>query len=231
MKNKLAKMLLPRSLFTLMKNAYILGFKLGQFKSAQLNSSVDQDGLPIPWYSYPAIEYIHQLDFSKKRIFEYGSGNSTLFWAKQCAWLVSVEDNEQWYQEIKSKIASNVIYHLTENRDEYIQSIKYYPHSFDVIIIDGNYRLECAEEAVKKITKNGMIILDNADWHEKTTQLLRDADLIQVDMAGFSPINPYTITTSFFLTRDFSFTPINDRQPIHGIGSKPIRREVEDNNT
>ena len=29
----------------------------------------DRDGNPIPWYTYPAIEYISQFDYSEKEIF------------------------------------------------------------------------------------------------------------------------------------------------------------------
>ena len=104
MKQQIAKTILPRSIFRLLKNAYILGFKFGHFKSVQRNSSIDQNGLPIPWYTYPAIEYIRQFDYSGKRIFEYGSGNSTLFWANLCFRLVSVEDNKRWYEKIKKKL-------------------------------------------------------------------------------------------------------------------------------
>ena len=32
---------------------------------------VDKDGNPIPWYTYPAIEYLSQFDYSDKKIFEF----------------------------------------------------------------------------------------------------------------------------------------------------------------
>ena len=35
---------------------------------------LDKDGNPIPWYTYPAIEYLSQFDYSDKEIFEYGCG-------------------------------------------------------------------------------------------------------------------------------------------------------------
>lgn len=185
----------------------------------KLWACVDANEAPIPWYSYPAIEYIKQLDFSEKTIFEYGSGNSTCFWAGNCKKLVSVEDNREWYNKIKGKVPDKVEYHLLEKSQEYIKAINKYPDKFDVIIIDGSHRYECAVEALGKLRDDGFIILDNSDWKEKTSKLLRDSDLIEVDMSGFGPINGYTWTTSFYFRRNVKLKPAHDRQPIHGIGS------------
>jgi hypothetical protein len=97
---------------------------------------------------------------------------------------------------------------------------------FDVIIIDGSHRYECALHARSKLAGDGLIILDNSDWKQKTAQLLRESDLIEVDMAGFGPINRYTWTTSIFFRRAVNLVPANDRQPVHGIGSVNRRDEV-----
>ena len=88
-----------------------------------------------------------------------------------------------------------------------------------MIVIDGSHRLECAEEALKKLKGNGFIILDNSDWMQKTSKVLREADLIEVDMSGFGPINYYTWTTSLYLTRKVELKPFSDLQPLSGIGS------------
>jgi hypothetical protein len=42
---------------------------------------------------------------------------------------------------------------------------------------------------------------------------LRDADLIQVDMNGLSPLNITETATSFFFTREFRIKPIGQWQP------------------
>jgi hypothetical protein len=65
-----------------------------------------------------------------------------------------------------------------------------------------------------------MIILDNSDWYKETSKYLRDElDLIEVDFHGFGPINNYTWTTSIFLSRNFSFKPINNIQPHFSIAA------------
>jgi hypothetical protein len=62
--------------------ARILCFSYGHLNSVSKKRSIDAKGEPIPWYTYPAIEYIKQLDFSDKSVFEYGAGNSTVLWSR-----------------------------------------------------------------------------------------------------------------------------------------------------
>ena len=60
---------------------------------------VDKDFNPIPWYTYPAIEYLSQFDYSDKLIYEFGCGNSSVFWAKRAKQVISIEDNPQWFKK------------------------------------------------------------------------------------------------------------------------------------
>jgi hypothetical protein len=218
---RLLKRLLPHGIRVFFTNAYILGFDFGQVRSAQRGSPINREGQPIPWYTYPAIEYINRLDFREKKIFEYGSGNSTLYWAQRCKRLASVEDDHDWFKQISSKLPSKVHYQFLPEREDYVHSIQLINDNFDVVIIDGSYRYECVQEAIKKISENAVILLDNSDWYPEAAKVLRDANLIQIDMAGFGPINNYTWTTSFFLTRAFRFKAEGGRQPGHGVGSLP----------
>ena len=58
---------------------------------------IDRDGNPIPWYTYPAIEYLSQFDVTDKDVFEFGCGNSSLFWADRARLVTSIEDNPDWF--------------------------------------------------------------------------------------------------------------------------------------
>ena len=63
--------------------------------------------MPIPWFTYPAIDYIRQLDLSEKTIFEWGAGFSTLFWSSRAKSVISVETDPLWYSLLKPQLASN----------------------------------------------------------------------------------------------------------------------------
>lgn len=218
--------IIPRGIRVFVMSSYILAFKFGQAKTAQRRTSTDKLGRPIPWYTYPAIEYLGQLDFSGKRVFEYGSGNSTLYWSERCRAVTSVEDDEKWHGAISKRIPRNVQYDLILDKTGYVDSINAFERSFDVVVIDGSHRYECAIEAVNMLSSDGIIILDNSDWHPNAAEYLREASLIQVDMFGFGPINHYTWATSLFLTPKFRPKLLSDRQPISGIGSLHHTQDV-----
>lgn len=217
------KKLLPTPVKTLLGSLKILELDYGHFFTSKNSACTDRNGAPIPWYTYPAIEYLVQLDFSHKTVFEYGAGNSTLFWAERAQKVISIEDNDHWYSKVSERIRENTQLQLVHDRDAYVKAIQTYDEKFWVIIIDGSYRYECAEQAISKLEPGGMIILDNSDWFVKAAALFRNANLIQIDMSGFGPINDYTWTTSVFLHREFSFKPAIGFQPQRSIGG--MRKE------
>ena len=105
-----------------------------------------------------------------------------------------------------------------------------------MIIVDGKRREKCCETALLRLSKGGMIILDDSDRintseeYKKSVAILKSANLLQVDFYGFCPMNNYTKTTSVFFDRDFNFATIADVQPINGIGNlwSMSRRERKD---
>lgn len=187
---------------------------------------VDRDGNPIPWYTFPAIEYLSQFDYSDKKIFEFGCGNSSLFWAAQAKQVISIEDNPKWFEKWQAEFkADNLDIRWRDEGEGYENAIFEQEDKFDVIVVDGKRRADCCKTAVQKVADGGMIILDDSDRintsleYVKSVEVLRAADLIQVDFYGFCPMNNYTKTTSLFLKRDFNFESKYEVQPINGWGN------------
>ena len=222
---KIASLLVPRSIKTQVKNFIILSKTYGQYKSIKNLSPIDEKGAPLPWYTYPAIEFLNQFDFSDSNVFEFGSGNSSLYWAKRCSTLISIEHNPYWYNKIKHNLKSNQRLFLRKEKDEYVKSINEFETKFDIIIIDGAFRQDCATEIKKNLLlESGMVILDNSDWYTETARFLKDSmDMIQVDFHGFGPVNPYTWTTSLLLTRGVMLK--SEIQPAYSLS--PLRHKHE----
>lgn len=197
----------------------------------------DKDGQALPWYTYPAIEYLSELDYSQKNIFEFGCGYSSLFWANRAKQVTSIEDNPEWFEKWQKEFKKpNLSIYLRSEGEAYYSAICENPLKYDVIIIDGKCRAECAASAVSKLNKGGMIILDDSDRVNTSQEyidairILKENNLIQIDFYGFCPLNNYTKTTSLFLSRDFNFSSKNNVQPINGIGNlwgkkRRIRKE------
>lgn len=166
---------------------------------------VDVAGSPLPWFTYPAIDYLEQLDFKSKDFFEWGSGNSSKYFAARSRSITSVEASEEWYNKGSQSLLKNQTL-LLKTGNDYINAISSLGRTFDVIIIDGILRDGCAELAPGYLNKGGMMIYDNSDRDPLVCKGLRDKGFIQIDFHGLGPINDYTWTTSLFF-KDFDFRP------------------------
>lgn len=200
----------------------ILNKGYGHWQTVERNNVININGEPIPWYTYPAIEYIDSLDFGDKAVFEWGAGNSSLYWARVAKTVTSIEHDPFWHQKLVNKSPVNLNIMLIENEDEYINAISLTNRKWDVIIIDGVYRYKCALIAPRFLEEGGLIILDNSDWLPKSAEVLREANLLQVDMSGFGPIATYTFTTSVFFHRNNRTKSKDGRQPRPSICAIPV---------
>jgi len=205
--------------------ANILRYSYGFVNAVENGTPVDKTDQELPLYTYPTIEYLTQFDFSNKRVFEFGSGASTIFWAKRAKEVFSVEHNIEWVDKLGSKLGENATILHAEGND-FPRKIREINGVFDIIVIDGaGFRYDCAVEATEKLAAGGIVILDNSDWHFNTAAMLKTSGLIQVDMTGFKPCYSHTSTTSIFFHREFDFPTIADRQPVYGIGAKHLHSE------
>jgi len=185
----------------------IFAYDFGYLRSAFTYQSIDRDGNPIPWFSYSAIEYLDSLDLSKKDVFEFGTGNSTVYWAKNARSVAGIENNESWLSYVKNQTLKfkNVKLTFEKNKNQYANALSKLKRKFDIIIIDGENRQECVNIAIKQLKRGGLIILDNSDWYPKTCRSLHNIGFTEINFSGFGPINPYCTTTSFFILKSLDF--------------------------
>ncbi|MBT9313007.1 hypothetical protein [Leptothoe kymatousa] len=61
---------------------------------------------PLPWWTYPSIEFISHILNKTHVVFEYGCGNSTLWASQYVQRIISVDHNSQWIDKISSRLAS-----------------------------------------------------------------------------------------------------------------------------
>jgi hypothetical protein len=195
----------------------IIENKYGHGLSRESCTSCGIDFEPLPWFTYPAIEFINQLDLSNCDILEWGIGNSTLYFGKRAREVFSIENDRAWFERIvSSKLNNNHIF-LEENLERYVKTVTTFNKKFDIIIIDGKERKACSEICHFYLNDNGLVILDNSDRNPEIAEYFRKMNLLEVDMHGFGPINDYSWTTSFFFKRTAYFKPIAN-QPVIPIG-------------
>jgi FkbM family methyltransferase len=198
----------------------------GHRASAQAGKPVNIAGQPLPWYTYPAISFLDQVDLGGKTVFEFGAGNSSLYFARRARRVISVESDPRWYAQVAASKPANLTIHLCPQEAEYLRVLCEGEVLPDVIAIDGAWRRPCARAAITRLAPEGFIILDNSDWFPKTASDLRSAGLVQIDFAGFGPVNYYTWTTSVFFRRDVRLTPQAAGQPLPSWGA--LTHEVDE---
>lgn len=115
---------------------------------------------------------------------EWGSGRSTLWFARRVGRLLSVEHDAAWHARISSEIAAralaNVDYRLYPcaaervETDEwiarmfaspYVRAVDVFaPRSVDFALVDGMYRSACALAVLPKLRPGARLVIDNVNW-------------------------------------------------------------------
>lgn len=195
----------------------VLDEGLGHLRSYEEKKPVDVNGQPLPWFTYPAIEYLQQLDLREVNMLEWGIGNSTRFFAARCKSIYSIEHDKEWYDKISGTLPGNASTVLA-NPAEYAKIPLGMGMKYDVIIVDGINRAECIDVAMEVVQENGLVIFDNADRNPELCKLLRDQQYLQVDFHGLGPINGYSWTTSLFFSRKNQLQPLSIQPTIPAGG-------------
>lgn len=185
----------------LIRSDYYLN-QQGWFLSSITESAVDMMGLPLPWYTYSAIAFILPRIKKNWTLLEFGSGNSTLWWSERVYQILSVEHDENWFSQMQAKIPGNVeLRHVhLEYGGEYSKVPLQFTNLFDVIIIDGRDRVNCAKNSLASLKHDGVIIWDNSDrddYAEGYTFLINNG-FRRIDFWGMGPINAIGWCTSVF---------------------------------
>lgn len=159
-------------------------------------AAVDKNGRPLPWYSYPCIDFLKSRSFKDKKILEFGGGQSTLWWASRAEYVVTFEADEKWVARILKLKPSNIAVHqvTTDSQPGLLEKVRrtcadngYTP--FDVVIIDGLWwRKALIPISIELLSETGVIIFDNADQVEfGVYEGFIDSGLKRVDFVGIAP--------------------------------------------
>ena len=173
-------------------------YEQGWYLSYKSGSSVDKDNNPIPWMTYSFIDFIKERLNKELKIFEFGSGNSTIFFAGKIKKITAVEHNMKWYEEVKNKVPKNAEIKLITLAD-YENSI-IIDEQFDIIIVDGERRNECIRNSIKALNKSGIIILDDSERedYKSGVKYLLDQGYKVINFWGVAPGTFFNKCTSIF---------------------------------
>jgi hypothetical protein len=157
-------------------------------KIAEIEFTHPEKFRSIPSLALPAICLLDDYLTKDMRVFEWGSGASTVFFDQRAGAVISTEHNREWFEKSKAALeyrdtgkgtgfiflsepakgydpdfASSQPGYEALNFQAYVCAIELYENeSFDVILVDGRARCACLEHAQPKLKPGGLLILDDS---------------------------------------------------------------------
>ncbi|MEQ3657277.1 MAG: class I SAM-dependent methyltransferase [Dokdonia sp.] len=185
----------------ILSNEYLQ--QVGWNHSVENKMPIDKDDHPLPWFTYSAISFIGPRLKNTFAVFEYGSGNSTRWFSRQVARVVSVEHDPEWFAKMApqfEKIQNVTYYQKPLEQHEYGKFVSEFDAEFDVVVIDGQDRVTCAKNVLGALKPEGIIIWDNSDRteYQEGYKFLIENGFKRIDFNGLGPINHYGWGTSIF---------------------------------
>ena len=147
----------------------------------------------VPWLTYPAIRFL-DVRLEGRRLFEFGSGSSTAWFAHRCREVVSVENNPGWFEMVRARLSAspNTLLSCVETDADMIQFIGKVGGKFDAVVVDSqaandgvdrtviaertrhdDNRVDCLRAAIPFASDDCIFIIDNTDAHPNLDQALQ----------------------------------------------------------
>ena len=180
--------------------------------------------LDVPWWTYKAIDEVSAIleRTPNARVFEYGSGASTVWLARRAASVTSIEHHAGWHERVTEHLGTmsglapvdlrlvepdraapdDPIY-ASQKSGEVGQTFEAYAKAietsedalFDVIVIDGRARQACLKHAVSALAPNGVIVFDNSH-RKRYRRAIEDIGFDVQCHRGLTPSLPYPDETT-----------------------------------
>ncbi len=181
------------------------------FTHSIINGKTPLD-LEIPWFSYAAIDFLDKYLTPHMKVCEYGSGGSTIFFAKRVKSVFSIENDPKWFDLVNARVAAQSLPNVKIELHPFdFKDTKGFIHSaylhaipderFDVIVVDGmeewtQVRPICFEKAEARVKPGGIIVVDDSWRYPKLRQNHHGHSLRVFKSVG--PCRPGVTSTDVF---------------------------------
>jgi hypothetical protein len=175
--------------------------------------------IDVPWWSYGAISEVGDWLAARPRpvrVFEYGSGASTIWLARRVEEVHTVEHHRGFGEMMQAELAampgvsmrivepvpstSPVVGSSKEGHQgldfaAYVGAIDDVDGEFDLVVIDGRAREACLAKAVDRLAPGGIVVFDNSRRKRYRVAIGRSG-LHERVFRGLTPTLPYPEQTS-----------------------------------
>jgi precorrin-6B methylase 2 len=176
--------------------------EIGWFKSFETKSPIGRNSEPIPWVTYSFIDFIADRIQKDHTVFEFGSGNSTFYYAQRAQKVVSVEHDKAWFEKISASkpLNSEMIFCELQKDGDYSKMPESMGLKFDIIIVDGRDRVNCCYHSLTALSERGVIVLDDSERENYAAAIsfFKKQGFRELSFSGISPGLFYRKSTSVF---------------------------------
>jgi predicted O-methyltransferase YrrM len=195
------------------------------YSLTKVHDSLALAALDVPWWTYGAIAAVMSwfADRSGRptRVFEYGSGASTLWLARRASEVHSVEHHRGFGDMMAAElrqfdhvtlrivepavsehpvVASAKEGHQGLDFAEYVAAINSVPGDFDLVVVDGRAREACLSAAQCRLAPGGIVVFDNSR-RRRYREAIRASGMLERRFPGLTPTLPYPEQTSILQVR------------------------------
>jgi len=179
--------------------------------------------MDVPWWTYDAIDAVDDwlAGRERTRVFEYGSGASSLWLARRATSVHSVEHDAGFARWMAPAFAEhpNLTVEVVEpvpsaapavpsgkegqrglDFAPYVATIDRVGGEFDLVVVDGRAREACLARAVEHLAPGGLVVLDNSRRSRYRDAVARSG-LVERRTTGLTPTLPYPEQTSLLRAR------------------------------
>jgi Methyltransferase domain len=185
----------------------------------------DLAALDLPWWTFNSARRVGEFLRSRQpaRAFEWGAGASTVWLAKRCVSVTTVEHDARWAQEIKSLMPINAELMLVppvpiesqatplrshkagfagQDFSNYVSAIDRVDGFFDLIAVDGRAREACLTRALPRLAPGGLIVFDDVERQRYRKAIAGLGERADVEWTkGLTPCLPYPTQTAIIRLR------------------------------
>ncbi|MBN4054640.1 class I SAM-dependent methyltransferase [Nitrospira defluvii] len=124
-----------------------------------------------PWLTSDAVKFLDKYLLFSDVGLEFGSGKSTVWFAKRIRKLTSIETDYSWYLRVDAALTNNNFKNVNlkivpqEPYTKYINVSSIPEESLDFVLVDGHHRHTATEISIPLLKKGGLLIIDNINWY------------------------------------------------------------------
>lgn len=138
----------------------------------------------LPYMSEGEIEVMNALFEVRfpERVLEWGCGGSTIYWPNRYDFIrvwVAVEHLEEWAVKLKGLCAPSVVVLHMDNH--FYCDALLYNDPFDLILVDGMWRVACMKVASQILAPRGVVVLHDCvrESYDPTREYFEHSEVIR----------------------------------------------------